>query len=63
MLEIYLEAGKRVGCLTRETTQYLSSFKEFLVAQQLKTNDPAIRELLEEVNRELLKQTERGPVC
>ena len=49
--------------LTEETTQYLSSFKEFLLAQQLKTKDPAIRELLEEVNRELLKRTERGPVC
>jgi len=49
--------------LTEETTQYLSTFKEFLVAQQLKTKDPAIRELLEEINRELLKRTERGPVC
>ncbi|HEY5543724.1 MAG TPA: hypothetical protein VIM04_10770 [Candidatus Binatia bacterium] len=49
--------------LTEETTQYLSRFKEFLVAQQMKTNDPAIRELLDEVNRELLKRMERGPVC
>lgn len=49
--------------LTEETTQYLSTFKEFLVEQQLKTNDPAIRELLDQINRELSKRMERGPVC
>jgi hypothetical protein len=47
---------------TEETTQYLSAFKEFLAEQQSKKDDPAIGELIAEINRELLKRMERGPV-
>ena len=48
--------------LTEEPTQYLSRFKDFLVQQQIKTDDPKIAELIAEISRELSLRTERGPV-
>ncbi len=48
--------------LTEETTQYLTSLKQFLVEQRLKTKDPLVRELIAEINRELSRRMERGPV-
>ena len=48
--------------LADETTQYLTSLKEFLVKQRLKTQDPIVGELIAEINRELSRRMERGPV-
>jgi len=47
---------------TDEPTQYLSAFKEFLLEQQSRKDDPAITALIAEITHELLKRTERGLV-
>jgi hypothetical protein len=47
---------------TEEPTPYLSAFKEFLLEQQSKTDDPVIGALLVEINRELLARLEPSPV-
>ena len=47
---------------TEEPTQYLSAFKEFLLEQQLKRDDPALTALIAEITREIVKRIERGPV-
>lgn len=49
--------------LREEPIHYLSSFRAFLIAQQSKTDDPRLVELIAEINRELLRRMERGPVC
>jgi len=49
--------------LSEETIHYLSSFREFLLAQQAKTDDPRIAELIAEINRELLRRMDCGPAC
>ena len=43
---------------TDEPDQYLSSFKEFLLEQQSKKEDPTVTALIAEINRELMKRTE-----
>lgn len=49
--------------LSEEPLHYLSSFREFLVAQQSKTDDPRIAELIAEINRELLRRMDCGRAC
>jgi hypothetical protein len=46
---------------TDETVQYLCSFKDFLLEQQSKNEDPTVTALIAEINRELLKRTELSP--
>jgi hypothetical protein len=43
---------------TDEPVQYLSSFKDFLLEQQSKKEDPTVTALIAEIDRELLKRTE-----
>ena len=42
---------------TDEPTQYLCVFKEFLVKQQSKNEDPALSSLIFEIDRELWKRS------
>jgi hypothetical protein len=42
---------------TDEPVQYLFTFKDFLLEQQLKNENPTVAALIAEINRELLKRT------
>ena len=39
-----------------EPIQYLAAFREFLLEQQSKTDDPALGALIAEINRELTRR-------
>jgi hypothetical protein len=43
-----------------EPTAYLFAFKEFLLQQQQKIDDPGVTALIAEIERELLKRPEKA---
>ena len=45
---------------THEPDKYLATFKDFLLEQQSKTEDPTVAALIAEINRELLKRIASG---
>jgi hypothetical protein len=54
--DLPIHAGE-LPMFTDEPIEYLSGFKEFLVEQQTKKDDPVLSSLIAEIDRELWKRS------